>query len=103
MKLTSLLSLAAGVLCSVSAIGQGTRLLRQPTVSDRSVVFVYADDLWMADRDGGSARRLTTHEGTESLPHFSPDGSMIAFSAQYGGNTDVYVMPATGGEPKRLT
>lgn len=103
MKLTSLLSLAAGVLCSVSAIGQGTRLLRQPTVSDRSVVFVYADDLWMADRDGGSARRLTTHEGTESLPHFSPDGSMIAFSAQYAGNTDVYVMPATGGEPKRLT
>lgn len=103
MKLTSLLSLAAGVLCSVSAIGQGTRLLRQPTVSDRSVVFVYADDLWMADLDGGSARRLTTHEGTESLPHFSPDGSMIAFSAQYGGNTDVYVMPATGGEPKRLT
>ena len=103
MKLTSLLSLAAGVLCSLSAIGQGTRLLRQPTVSDRSVVFVYADDLWMADRDGGSARRLTTHEGTESLPHFSPDGSMIAFSAQYGGNTDVYVMPATGGEPKRLT
>lgn len=103
MKLTSLLSLAAGVLCSVSAVGQGTRLLRQPTVSDRSVVFVYADDLWMADRDGGAARRLTTHEGTESLPHFSPDGSMIAFSAQYGGNTDVYVMPATGGEPKRLT
>lgn len=103
MKLTSLLSLAAGVLCSVSAIGQGTRLLRQPTVSDRSVVFVYADDLWMADRDGGSARRLTSHEGTESLPHFSPDGSMIAFSAQYAGNTDVYVMPATGGEPKRLT
>lgn len=103
MKLTSLLSLTAGVLCSVSAIGQGTRLLRQPTVSDRSVVFVYADDLWMADRDGGAARRLTTHEGTESLPHFSPDGSMIAFSAQYGGNTDVYVMPATGGEPKRLT
>ena len=103
MKLTFLLSLAAGVLCSVSAIGQGTRLLRQPTVSDRSVVFVYADDLWMADRDGGSARRLTTHEGTESLPHFSPDGSMIAFSAQYAGNTDVYVIPATGGEPKRLT
>lgn len=91
-------------LISVSlASAQGTRLLRQPTVSDRAIVFVYADDLWMVGRDGGEAHRLTSHEGTESLPHFSPDGSMIAFSAQYGGNTDVYVMPANGGEPKRLT
>lgn len=95
--------LSVWVLCLSEAYAQGTRLLRQPTVNDRSVVFVYADDLWIAAREGGDARRLTTHEGTESSPHFSPDGTMIAFSAQYGGNTDVYVMPATGGEPKRLS
>ncbi|MEZ4903740.1 MAG: hypothetical protein R2822_19270 [Spirosomataceae bacterium] len=87
----------------LSAQAQGTRLLRQPTVSDRAIVFVYADDLWIVGRNGGDAHRLTSHEGTESLPHFSPDGSMVAFSAQYGGNTDVYVMPASGGEPQRLT
>jgi tricorn protease len=94
----------AWALCvTFSGLAQGTRLLRQPTVSDRAIVFVYADDLWIVDRDGGNATRLTTHEGTESLPHFSPDGNTIAFSAQYGGNTDVYVIPASGGEPKRLT
>lgn len=88
---------------SFSSNSQGTRLLRQPTISDKSIVFVYADDLWMVNRDGGDAKRLTSHEGTESLPHFSPDGSILAFSAQYGGNTDVYVIPSTGGEPMRLT
>ena len=85
------------------AVAQGTRLLRQPTVSDQSIVFVYADDLWIVGREGGQARRLTTHEGTESAPHFSPDGKMIAFTAQYQGNPDVYVIPAEGGTPKRLT
>ena len=50
---------------------QGTRLLRQPTISQKQIVFVYADDLWVVDRDGGDARRLTNHEGTESFPHFS--------------------------------
>ena len=51
---------------------QGTRLLRQPTISAKHIVFVYADDLWLVDRDGGDAKRLTSHEGTESFPHFSP-------------------------------
>ncbi len=82
---------------------QGTRLLRQPSVSDKHIVFVYADDLWLVDREGGEARRLTSHEGSESFPHFSPDGKNIAFSAQYDGNTDVYVIPTNGGEPRRLT
>jgi tricorn protease len=82
---------------------QGTRLLRQPTISSKSIVFVYADDLWLVDRDGGDAKRLTSHEGTESFPHFSPDGSKVAFSAQYDGNTDVFVVNTEGGEPKRLT
>jgi tricorn protease len=82
---------------------QGTRLLRQPTISSKNIVFVYADDLWLVDREGGDAKRLTSHEGTESFPHFSPDGSKVAFSAQYDGNTDVFVVNTEGGEPKRLT
>ena len=92
--------------CFISHIiisAQGTRLLRQPTISDKKIVFVYADDLWIVDREGGDAKRLTSHEGTESYPHFSPDGKMVAFSAQYDGNTDVFVVNAEGGEPKRLT
>ena len=82
---------------------QGTQLLRQPSLSSEKIVFVYANDLWLVDRSGGDAYRLTSNEGYESNPHFSNDGSMIAFSAQYGGNTDVYVVDANGGTPTRLT
>ncbi|MDQ6612935.1 MAG: protease, partial [Gemmatimonadota bacterium] len=79
-----------------------TRLLRTPTVSATNIAFAYAGDIWIVERAGGSARRLTS-AGNESSPKFSPDGRSIAFSGDYGGNTDVYVMPAAGGEPKRLT
>ena len=82
---------------------QGTRLLRQPTLSNTDVVFVYANDLWKASLNGGDAIRLTSDDGYESNPHFSKDGKMIAFTAQYDGNVDVYVVSADGGEPKRLT
>ncbi len=82
---------------------QGTQLLRQPTLSKTDVVFVYANDLWKAPLNGGDAIRLTSDTGYESEPHFSKDGKMIAFTAQYDGNIDVYVIPADGGEPKRLT
>ena len=87
-------------LCSYS---QGTQLLRQPTLHNNNVVFVYANDLWKTSIDGGTAIRLTSDEGYESSPHYSYDGSQIAFTAQYDGNIDVYVIPAEGGEPKRLT
>ena len=80
-----------------------TRLLSQPAVSADHVAFAYAGDLWIAGRDGAGARRLTSHEGTESRPRFSPDGSLVTFSAEYDGNVDVFVIPAAGGEPKRLT
>ncbi len=87
----------------ISLFAQGTQLLRQPTLSADAVVFVYANDLWWAARNGGEAVRLTSNEGYESLPHFSPDEQWIAFTAEYDGNTDVYVIPATGGSPQRLT
>ncbi len=97
-----ILSLATSLI-SLATYPQGTQLLRQPTLSQSEIVFVYANDLWKAPRSGGDAIRLTTNEGEESLPHFSPDGKWIAFTGEYDGNTDVYLIPAEGGEPKRLT
>ena len=67
------------------------------------MVFTYAGDLWLTQRAGGTARRLTAHPGEETFAKFSPDGRWIAFTADYDGNTDVYVIPVEGGEPKRLT
>lgn len=84
-------------------MGQGTQLLRQPSLSETALVFVYANDLWKVSKSGGSAIRLTSNEGEESLPHFSPDGTQIAFTAEYDGNKDVYIIPSQGGEPRRLT
>ncbi|HEX9128977.1 MAG TPA: PDZ domain-containing protein [Gemmatimonadaceae bacterium] len=80
-----------------------TRLLSQPAVSGTNVAFIYAGDLWTARLDGADVRRLTTADGDEQSPVFSPDGKLIAFSANYDGNTDVYVMPVGGGAPTRLT
>lgn len=80
-----------------------TRLLHQPATSGTHVAFVYADDLWVARIDGSNVLRLTTDDGLESSPAFSPDGKLIAFSAQYEGNTDVYLVALEGGVPKRLT
>jgi tricorn protease len=78
-------------------------LLRDPSVSRTDIVFTYAGDLWMVRREGGEARRLTVGRGKETDPKFSPDGSMIAFTGEYDGNRDVFVMPAAGGVPRRLT
>ncbi|SMO82975.1 S41 family peptidase [Gracilimonas mengyeensis] len=88
---------------SVSVFAQGTQLLREPTISETHIVFVHANDLWQVDKNGGDAIRLTSNIGGESYPHYSPDGSMIAFTGEYSGNEDVYVIPAEGGSPKRLT
>ena len=94
------------VLCLVtftSAYAQGTRLLRHPTVSRDQIAFEYAGDLWVVSRSGGQARRLTSTQGVEIEPYFSPDGTQIAYSSTVAGNTDVYVVAASGGNPKRLT
>ncbi len=80
-----------------------TRLLQQPAIAGDRIAFIYAGDLWSAKVDGSELRRLTTADGEETNPVFSPDGSLIAFSANYDGNVDVYVVPTTGGVPRRLT
>ena len=100
-------ALGASLVLAVAAPAQETppeaRLLRHPAVSRDQVAFEYAGDLWIVSRAGGQARRLTSTSGVETDPHFSPDGSRIAFTATVAGNTDVYVVPTAGGEPTRLT
>ena len=95
------LLLAAGF--AVSARADEGRLLRFPTTNGTDVVFSYAGDLYKAPLSGGRAVRLTSHIGYEMFARFSPDGRTIAFTGQYDGNTEVYSMPAIGGEPVRLT
>jgi tricorn protease len=80
-----------------------TRLLANPAIHGDRIAFSYAGDLWTARIDGSDVRRLTTADGDEANPAFSPDGSLIAFTANYDGNLDVYVVPSGGGVPKRLT
>ena len=80
-----------------------TRLLRTPSVSATHIAFAYANNIWIADRAGGSARRLTSFQGLTQNPKLSPDGKLIAFSAEYAGNVDVYTVPVEGGQPKRIT
>src|SRR4030095_16344628 len=79
------------------------RLFREPAVSADKIAFVYAGDIWLVPKAGGTAVRLSSPPGQESSPRFSPDGSKLAYSADYDGNTDVYVVPVAGGEPVRLT
>jgi len=102
--LCMLLFVCGFLILPLSAVDtKDTCLLHQPALGANKIAFVYADDLWTANLDGTGVRRLTTDEGVESEPAFSPDAKWIAFSAQYDGNTDVYIIPAEGGIPKRLT
>ena len=78
-------------------------LLQRPALSAKQIAFVYAGDVWVVDRAGGDARRLTAGVGLESYPVFSPDGETVAFAGEYEGNLEVYVVPASGGVPRRLT
>lgn len=87
----------------LAPLGAQTKLLRYPDLHDDTIVFSYAGDLWKATVRGGTAVRLTAHPGREIFPRISPDGSMVAFTGQYDGDEQVYVMPITGGEPKQLT
>ena len=101
----ALLTLAlagAGVGAAAPAAAQ-TKLLRFPDVHGDQVVFSHAGDLWLTSTEGGLARRLTAHPGLELFPRFSPDGARIAFTGQYDGDEQVYVIPAAGGVPRQLT
>lgn len=97
----ALVSLFLGLFAS--DVAAQTKLLRFPDIHGDKVVFCYAGDLWLAPSTGGTATRLTAHPGLELFPKFSPDGAWIAFTGQYDGDEQVYVMPAAGGEPKQLT
>jgi tricorn protease len=79
------------------------RMLRQPDVSDTHITFVYGGDIWVVSKDGGLATKLSSPEGSESFPRFSPDGKHIAFTGNYNGNGDIYIIPSMGGLPKRIT
>ncbi len=104
--LVSLVLLPLVVTPAAAVDVQNTRLLSAPALSERHVAFVYAGDLWIAERAGlepARARRLTSHAGREFGPRFSPDGETVFFSAEYDGNVDVYAVAAEGGVPRRLT
>ncbi len=80
-----------------------TRLLRFPATNGEQIVFTFSGNLFTVDLHGGVARQLTNHDGFEMFPRFSPDGATIAFTGQYDGNTEVYLIPSEGGEPERIT
>ncbi|HVT58941.1 MAG TPA: hypothetical protein VHR45_11115 [Thermoanaerobaculia bacterium] len=82
---------------------EDSRLLRYPDVHGDRIAFVYAGDIWVVGTEGGIARRLTSHRGLELFPKFSPDGRWLAFTGEYGGDPQVYVMSAEGGPPRQLT
>ena len=104
MKYTITLLLFFILLINTSAQDEGlTRLLRFPDISKDKIAFVYAGDIWIVDANGGTARQLTSHEGIELFPKFSPDGKWIAFSGEYSGNRQVYIIPVEGGAPTQLT
>src|SRR5450631_3473931 len=102
VRMMWLLGMLLGLASFAGAAEESPLLVHSPTLSRTQIVFVYGGYLWSVPRGGGDARQLTTG-GHEGLPVFSPDGSWIAFTGQYDGNLDAYVMPAEGGEPRRLT
>lgn len=97
------LTLCLLVLAANFTHGQEARLLRFPAIHQDQIAFTYAGNLYTAPAKGGIARRITTHAGFEMFARFAPDGKHIAFTGQYDGNTEVYVMPSAGGKPQRLT
>ena len=103
-KIACLLGLVAAALLPAAATAQvDARLLKYPDVSATHISFVYGGDIWIVPKSGGVAVRLSSPRGEEAFPRFSPDGTRLAFTANYNGNNDIYVMPAMGGEPTRLT
>src|SRR5450432_4049388 len=100
---SAVLSAAALLFLTFAPHAAGTKLLRFPDVWRDRVVFSYAGDLWTVGTQGGTAVRLTAHPGLELFGKFSPDGRFVAFTGQYGGDEQVYVIPSDGGVPTQLT
>ena len=104
MKITRLqVATLAAMLLSANVFAGETRLMRFPATNGKDVTFSYGGDLYTVPITGGEARKLTSHVGYEMFPRYSPDGNSIAFTGQYDGNTEVFLIPANGGEPVRLT
>jgi tricorn protease len=101
-KLITILTVIA-MATAVSAQERLTRLLRQPDIHGDQIAFVYAGDLWVVSANGGDARRLTSDAGMEYFPKFSPDGRWIAFTGDYSGSRQVFVISVDGGAPRQLT
>jgi len=95
--------LALAFLTLVPTLPAQTKLLRFPDIHDNRIVFTYGGDLWLVNASGGTAARLTAHPGVEVFAKFSPDGKWLAFTGQYDGDEQVYVIPSEGGEPQQLT
>ena len=100
---SAMLFFLASTLSSLAIDPVDTRMLAQPTISSSHIAFVYAEDIWIANKDGSNPRRLTIDDGIESNPVFSPNGKTIAFNGEYDGNIDVFTIPVEGGIPTRLT
>src|SRR5580698_8150281 len=103
IKIFGFLAVALLACSSVRAQSEMPLLMQGPTLNASHIVFAYAGELWRVSREGGAALQLTSGQGQKSNPHFSPDGKWIAFTAQYGGNLNVFLMPADGGEARQLT
>ncbi len=103
MNKTILIVVSIVLFFGTSFAVKDARLLRTPDINESLVVFVYAGDIWSVPADGGDAKRLTSHEGLELFPKISPDKKWIAFSAEYSGSRQVYIIPSGGGKPIQLT
>jgi tricorn protease len=101
IKILGLLALLA--CSSLQAQSEKPLLMQGPTLNASHIVFSYGGELWSVSREGGEALQLTAGPGQKSNPHFSPDGKLIAFTGQYGGNLNVYLISAEGGEARQLT
>ena len=102
LKILKLLVL--GILIPFAGVAHDdSRMMRYPDINGNQIVFVYAGDIWTVNSTGGDARQLTSHKGLELFPKLSPDGRWIAFSGEYSGSRQVFVMPAEGGTPQQLT
>ena len=102
-KLFAFLGLVLFTCAVVKAQSEKPLLMQGPTLNASHIVFAYGGELWSVAREGGLALQLTSGVGRKSNPYFSPDGKLIAFTAEYSGNRNVYVMPSEGGEPRQLT